>query len=83
MNDAVESHVAEPSAIDLHIVRGNPTDEEIAALTAVLSAVIAEQAARAADTAPAPLVRSTWDRTRRNLRTGISAGPGHWRAFTG
>lgn len=83
MSHDAEQPVAEPSAIDLRIVRGNPTDEEIAALTAVLSVAIAEQTARAAETTPPPLVRSTWDRTRRNLRTGITAGPGHWRAFTG
>lgn len=83
MSPADERPVADPSAIDLRVVRGNPTDEEIAALTAVLSVAIAEQVARAEEIAPAPLVRSTWDRTRRNLRTGITVGPGHWRAFTG
>lgn len=83
MSPSDEQPVAEPSAIDLRIVRGNPTDEEIAALTAVLSVAITEQAVRDAETAPAPLVRSTWDRTRRNLRSGITVGPGHWRGFTG
>ncbi|MGK9148895.1 acyl-CoA carboxylase subunit epsilon [Plantibacter flavus] len=75
--------MAEPSAIELRIVRGNPTDEEIAALTAVLSVAVAEQAARIADSVPTPLIPSAWERTRRNLRTGISTGPGHWRGFSG
>ena len=83
MSTGDEPNTTEPSSIDLRIERGTPTDEELAALTAVLSVAIAEQALRDADTAPAPRVPSTWERTRRNLRTGITVGPGHWRAFTG
>ncbi len=83
MSDAARPDATEPSAIDLRIVRGTPNDEEIAALTAVLSVAIAEQAMRDADTAPPPRIPSTWERTRRQLRTGITPGPGHWRAFTG
>lgn len=83
MSAGAEPNTTEPSSIDLRIVRGTPTDEEIAALTAVLGVAIAEQALRDADAAPAPRVPSTWERTRRNLRSGITAGPGHWRGFSG
>ena len=58
------------------VVRGAPTDEEIAALTVVLAA-----AASAAATAPSrtrPMQR--WSDPASRLRTPLHPGPGAWRA---
>ena len=58
----------------LRVVRGNPTDEELAALTVVL-------AAKAAAATPAPEPpRSRWRDRASLLRTPLHPGPGAWRA---
>jgi Acyl-CoA carboxylase epsilon subunit len=57
-----------------HVVRGDPDDAEIAALTAVLAA--------AASAVPAPPARgpvSTWADPASRLRTRLNVGPGSWR----
>jgi hypothetical protein len=63
----------------LSVVSGRPTAEEVAAVTAVVSAVLAARQRAAAAQAAAPTARSAWlDRaalTRRPLRPG----PGAWR----
>ncbi len=59
----------------LRIVRGNPTDEEVAALVAVLSTVRAEPPPE-----PAPVPRSAWSDRRRLVREPLAHGPGAWRA---
>ncbi len=56
----------------LHVVRGNPTAEELAAITAVLAALPGRGAAR-----PAPT--SAWADRRVLLRSPLTAGPGRWR----
>ncbi|MFE3458990.1 acyl-CoA carboxylase subunit epsilon [Nocardiopsis aegyptia] len=62
----------------LVVVRGEPTAEELAALTAVLSARAA--AARAAAEAPVPTApASGWRDRSRGLRTRLYPGPGAWR----
>lgn len=60
----------------LRIVRGEPTDEELAALTAVLVAA----ANRPAGTAPPPDEPSWWSRPGSRLRRPVHPGPGAWRA---
>ena len=57
----------------IHIVRGEPSDEEIAALVAVLAAL----ANTAAAERPAP--RSAWADPGHRLRTPLHPGPGAWR----
>jgi hypothetical protein len=58
----------------LRVVRGAPTDEELAALTVVL-------AARAAAPAePAAQPRSEWRDRASLLRRPLHPGPGAWRA---
>jgi len=59
----------------LRIVRGTPSDEELAALTAVVAAVASRTAART----PSPR-RSVWGDPARRLRTRLQPGPGAWRA---
>ncbi len=56
------------------VVRGEPTDEELAALTVTLTALAG------GEPAPARAPRSTWATPR--LRTALHPGPGAWRAST-
>lgn len=67
----------------LAVVRGEPTAEELAALTAVLSArARAARAARAAEE-PAPERPSGWrDRSRLMRGAPPRPGPGAWRLST-
>jgi hypothetical protein len=58
------------------VVRGEPTDAELAALTVVLAAACAPRAE------PAPRSRSAWNDPAARLRGPLSVGPGAWRAST-
>ncbi len=62
------------------VVRGAPTDAELAALTVVLAAVAAAPAA------PRPAspraARSAWNDPAARLRRPLPVGPGAWRAST-
>ncbi|WP_326568338.1 acyl-CoA carboxylase epsilon subunit [Amycolatopsis rhabdoformis] len=63
----------------LRVVRGNPDDAELAALTAVVAA--AASAAAAASGSAAPARRTSWwnDRSAA-VRVPVQAGDGAWRA---
>ncbi|MDZ8171033.1 acyl-CoA carboxylase subunit epsilon [Microbacterium xanthum] len=61
-------------AIDVR--RGNPTDEELAALIAVLSEAYRTEVDEA--TAPVPPQRSAWELTQRGLRAPLRRDLG-WR----
>lgn len=58
------------------------TAEEIAAVTAVLTAAAAEQAANSNDARPST-GQDAWARSQRHLRTPLDPGPGAWRSFSG
>lgn len=58
----------------LRVVRGEPSDEELAALTAVVAAA----ASQPEPEAPAP--RSAWADPAHRLRAPLRPGPGAWRA---
>jgi hypothetical protein len=58
------------------VVRGGPSDEEVAALTVVLAAVTAPEQARA----QAPASRDRWSDPATRFRTPLHPGPGAWRA---
>jgi hypothetical protein len=64
------------AAAEFSVVRGQPTPEELAALTAVLSRLLA---AREAGPDDAPAARSRWAERSRLLRAPLSPGPGAWR----
>ena len=65
----------------LRIVCGTPSDEELAALTAVLAALTAVLAAASPHgTADPPPQGSTWAAPAARLRTPLHPGPGAWRA---
>jgi hypothetical protein len=57
----------------LRVVRGEPSDEELAALVAVMAA------AAPAEPAPEP-TRSAWTDRRVLVRESLAHGPGAWRA---
>ena len=59
----------------LRVVRGEPDDAELAALTAVVTGLAA-----ATRPAPQPPVRSRWADRRRLLRGELPRGQGAWRA---
>lgn len=65
---------------NLRIVNGNPTPEELAAVTAVLARALEETADEQVEPSPQ---RSAWDRSRTPLRTPLTPGPGAWRSFSG
>ena len=59
----------------LRVVKGDPSDEELAALVAVLQA-----AASVGNAAPARKPVSEWAAPHRKLRTTFPSGPSGWRA---
>jgi hypothetical protein len=59
----------------LRIVKGNPSDEEVAALVAVVSAL---GSASSEDAPERP--RSAWSDRRAQVREPLPHGPGAWRA---
>jgi hypothetical protein len=60
----------------LRIVRGNPSAEELAALTAIVSASGGGDDGGAS---PVP-VRGRWNDPAHRVRPALSPGPGGWRA---
>lgn len=66
---------------DIQIIGGSPTPEEVAAVTAVLQASLAEIAAQQelldGDTV------SAWQRSQRQLRAPLHNARGAWRSFSG
>jgi len=67
----------------LRVVGGSPTPEELAAVTAVLTALEAE-AAESAREAPRDLSASPsgWSSRAARLRRPVDRGPGRWRSFS-
>ncbi len=66
---------------EITFVTRGVTPHEVAAVTAVLTAAIAEQAAdRAVRSRRGP---SAWERSQRPLRTPLTTGDGVWRSFAG
>jgi hypothetical protein len=59
------------------VVRGEPSDAELAALTVVLAAVAAPRPAPAA-----PATRDRWSDPAARLRRQLHPGPGAWQTST-
>ncbi|MFC5992794.1 acyl-CoA carboxylase subunit epsilon [Pseudonocardia hispaniensis] len=74
MGKVTEEQTPEERRALFRIVRGEPSDEEVAALTAVLAA-----AAAAPRVIPARK-RDLWSDPARRLRTPLHPGPGAWQA---
>jgi hypothetical protein len=66
---------AHDDAPQLRVLAGNPTATELAAVTAVVSALAAEHEGRRI-TVPQP--RSAWSHSQRPLRREIAPGAGAW-----
>ena len=66
------------AAPHLRVVRGNPDDVELAAVTAVVVGLVAA-GGPVADEAPR---RSAWSDKSRQVRRPLPHGPGAWRAST-
>jgi len=64
----------------LKVVRGNPTDAELAAVIAILNAAIND--AEAAKARAPKTYRSTWGRNSAILRGSLTPGFGQWSAST-
>jgi len=62
----------------LNVVRGNPTDAELATVIAVLNAAIND--AEAAKSKAPKNFRSTWGRNTAILRGSLTTGFGQWSA---
>ena len=60
------------------LIKGEATEEEVAALVAVLQGLASASAAAAASEQPA--ARTVWAAPARAVRTPHHAGPGGWRA---
>jgi hypothetical protein len=71
---ALEEPTPEERRAMLRVVRGEPTDEELAALTVVLAA-----AAAAAETAAPTPARDRWSDPATRFRVALHPGPGAWR----
>jgi hypothetical protein len=67
------------SETPLVLIKGSATEEEVAALVAVLQGVAAASAAAAAASAEQP-TRSAWAAPARAVRPPHHAGQGGWRA---
>jgi hypothetical protein len=63
----------------LVLVKGDATEEEVAALVAVLQGVASASAAAAAASEETP-TRSAWAAPARGVRPAHHTGPGGWRA---
>jgi hypothetical protein len=60
----------------LRVVRGEPTDAELAALVAVVTTQRASAAAQEGTSRPRP----AWSHPARSVRRSLTPGPGAWRA---
>jgi hypothetical protein len=68
-------------APDLRIVSTGADAEEVAAVSAVLTAAL-QQLAADLEVSGGPRV-SAWQRSTRSVRGTLSPGPGAWRSFSG
>ncbi|ROQ36666.1 acyl-CoA carboxylase epsilon subunit-like protein [Frondihabitans sp. PhB188] len=66
-----------PDDPTIRVVSGNPTPEELAAVTAVLSALAAEAEAESA-ARRVPEGQTGWAESQRALRAPLRTGPGQW-----
>ena len=79
MSQAADHADAAPASFT--VVAGDPTPAELAAVTAVVSAVL-EEIASEHELAAVPGV-SAWQRSQRPIRGPVTRGQGTWRAFSG
>jgi hypothetical protein len=66
----------QPATADVIVLRGEPTAEELAAVTVVIDALTAPTAPPVSGPPP----RSLWSQRDRLVRPALRPGPGAWRA---
>ncbi len=76
-----EPTVTVPESADFTVLSGKPSATELAAVTAVLSAAIAD--ARTPSESTREPQRTAWQRAQRPVRVPLSRGVGTWRSFAG
>ncbi len=64
----------------LRVVRGEPDDEELAALTAVVAATASQPEPSMSQPSTSQPSRSAWADPAHRLRAPLRPGPGAWRA---
>lgn len=74
-----ESDVPSGTSVSMELVRGNATEEELAALIAVLSDAYTDEEVNAVASTPHV---SAWERTQRSLRTPLRRDV-PWGRFSG
>ena len=75
---------AEPAAEaapDITVLAGSPTPTELAAVTAVVTAMVQE--ASDADAESDGVAPSAWQHSQRAVRAPLMPGPNAWRGFSG
>ncbi len=80
-HEAASPDPAVPGA-SIRVLAGSPTPEELAAVTAVLAALEAEESAAAARRT-VPRGQSGWQESQRSLRVPLHPGPGRWSRSAG
>ncbi|MDT0115787.1 acyl-CoA carboxylase subunit epsilon [Microbacterium sp. PRF11] len=78
MSDALDADAPRPFVAE--VVRGTPTEEELAAAIVVVGEAYVREVAEA--TAPDDAPRSRWELSARGLRTPLNRTAG-WHGFTG
>ncbi len=74
-----EAAAGELSPVPLRIIGGSPTGSEIAAVTAVVTAALAELADQ--HERNSGVRQSAWQRSQRAIRQPLTPGHGAWRSF--
>ncbi|MCF7553271.1 acyl-CoA carboxylase subunit epsilon [Pseudonocardia sp. WMMC193] len=74
MSESVEEQTPEERRALFRVVSGDPSPEELAALTVVLAA------ATSGGEDPAPTPHSLWGHPAAGVRRPLTVGPGAWRA---
>jgi hypothetical protein len=74
MSENVEEKSPEERRALFRVIKGDPTPEELAALTVVLAAAASD------GDEPSPKPRDLWSNPADRLRRPLEVGPGAWRA---
>jgi hypothetical protein len=74
------SAAGEDAPLDFRVLSGNPTAAELAAITAVLSAMVEE--AESSQRLAGSRGESAWQKSQRAIRTQLTPGYGAWRSFS-
>lgn len=78
-DEAANATAGQLAAPEFEVITGDPSLEELAAVTAVISSLIEElEDSQRAEVTPI----SAWHRSQTGIRTGFLPGVGAWRSFS-